>query len=151
MTYVDFVEDIILGLLRAAPEGNWPLHLTAIRKLIPWCFAYKKTNYAQYLPAYYATMSQLPSNQPEVHEALMKGGFSVQRSDNNSFGRIPVDQTIEVTVNRDTQTCAGTTTFSLQESAVKLDYINAEHRSGFLRKLRKSTGHDNSDGNHGEL
>ena len=54
MSYIDMVGDILLGLLRASREGNWQLHLCAIRKLIPWCFAYDRLNYARYLHAYFA-------------------------------------------------------------------------------------------------
>ena len=43
---------MVLGLLRASREGNWDLHLTAIRMMIPWCFAYDKVNYARYLTPY---------------------------------------------------------------------------------------------------
>ena len=53
MTYVEMIE-ILLGLLRADREGDWQLHLACIRKMIPWCFAMDKTNYARYLPVYYA-------------------------------------------------------------------------------------------------
>ena len=42
MSYIDMVEDVILGLLRASREGNWDLHLHAIRSMISWCFAYDK-------------------------------------------------------------------------------------------------------------
>ena len=35
MSYVDMVGDILLGLIRASREGNWQLHLFAIRKMIP--------------------------------------------------------------------------------------------------------------------
>lgn len=72
--------------------------------MIPWCFAYDKVNYAWFLTYYYATMSRLPIEHPEVHAHIMQGGFSVQIGSQNSFGRIPVDQTIEETVNKDTQT-----------------------------------------------
>ena len=48
MSYVDMTE-IMLGLIRASREGNWLLHLAAIREMIPWCFAYDKVNYARYL------------------------------------------------------------------------------------------------------
>ena len=51
MTYVDIIQDILLGLLRASHEGDWDLHLHAIRLMIPWCFAYDRLNYARYLPA----------------------------------------------------------------------------------------------------
>jgi len=40
MTYIDFVEKILLALIRAAREGDWMLHLSALRTLIPWTFAY---------------------------------------------------------------------------------------------------------------
>ena len=48
---------------------------------------------------YYATMSHLPIDHPEVHQQFMQCGFSVQLGNQNAFGRIPVDQTIEETVN----------------------------------------------------
>jgi len=35
---------------------------------------------------------------------MKSGGFSVQIGDENPFGRVPVDQTCEETVNKDTQT-----------------------------------------------
>ena len=35
MTYVEMV-DILLGLLRADKEGDWPLHLSCMRSMIPW-------------------------------------------------------------------------------------------------------------------
>ena len=43
MTYLDMAGDILLQMIRASSEGNWELHLVAIRKLIQWCFAYDRT------------------------------------------------------------------------------------------------------------
>lgn len=60
MTYVDMVENVVLGLLRSSRERNWGLHLHAIKSMIPWCFAYDKVNYARYLSAYFAEMTNLP-------------------------------------------------------------------------------------------
>ena len=48
MSYLDMVE-ILLEMIRASREGNWPLHLHAIRMMISWCAAYDKVNYARYL------------------------------------------------------------------------------------------------------
>ena len=48
-------------------------------------------------------MSQLHIEHPEVHAHFMNGGFAVQIGEQNPFGRIPVDQTIKKTVNKDTQ------------------------------------------------
>ena len=51
---------------------------------------------------YYAEMLALPESRPEVYQAFNSGQFSVQLSCLNPFGRIPVDQATEVTVNKDT-------------------------------------------------
>ena len=37
MSYIDIVEDVVCGLLHGSREGNWDLHLNAIRTMIPWC------------------------------------------------------------------------------------------------------------------
>ena len=52
-------------------------------------------------------MYQLPTTNPDVHAEFMQGGFSVQLSSNNPFGRIQVDQTIEETANKDTHMLGG--------------------------------------------
>ena len=77
VSYLNMAE-IMLVLLRAAREGDWLLHLASIRAMIPWCIAYDKLNYARFLPCYYATMSRLSIDHPEVHQQVMQGGFSVQ-------------------------------------------------------------------------
>jgi len=66
MSYLDMAK-IVLNLIRASREGNWMLHLATVRQMIPWCFAYDKVNYAWFLTYYYATMSRLPIEHPEVH------------------------------------------------------------------------------------
>ena len=102
------MSEILLGIIRASREGNWPLHLISVRKMIPWSFAYDRTNYARYLPVYFAQMSMLQNDFPDVYNHFQAGGFSVQLGDRNPFGRIPLDQTIEETANKDTQTAGGT-------------------------------------------
>ena len=99
-TFYMEMTDILLGLFRASREGDWMLHLASVRAMIPWCVAYDRLNYARFLPCYCAHMSQLPTPHPDVHAEFMQRGFSVQLSSNNPFGRIPVDHTIEETVNK---------------------------------------------------
>ena len=66
MAYIDMVEDILIGILRASCERNWNLHLHAVRNMIPWCFAYDKLNYARYIYPYYAQMKNLPEKNPRA-------------------------------------------------------------------------------------
>ena len=47
VSYLDMVE-ILLGLLRASREGDWKLHFSCVRNMVPWCFAYDNINYAMY-------------------------------------------------------------------------------------------------------
>jgi hypothetical protein len=81
-------------------------------------------------------MQQLDTEHPAVLQEFLAGNFSVQMSSTNSFGRIPMDQAIEETVNKDTQTAGGTKGFSTNIGAVSKFYINADHRSNCIRQMR---------------
>ena len=60
------------------------------------------------------------------------GGFSVQLTQRNPFGKIAEDQTLKETINRDTQTAGGTKGFSLNHGALSRYYLTAEHRANAL-------------------
>ena len=150
MSYVDIVETL-LNMIRASREGDWQLHLASIRAKIPGCFTYDRLNYARYLPAYYAEMKSLETHNQDIHNYLTAGGFTVQLGADNPFGRIPVDQTIEETINKDTQTAGGTKGFSLKAGTISRYYLTAEYRSSFLRYLRQMLSLDDSGISHGDL
>ncbi len=63
-------------------------------------------------------------------------GFSVQLQSENPFGCIPVDQTTERTVNKDTKAPGDTTGYSLNTGAVNTLYLTSESRTGFVSKLK---------------
>lgn len=102
MSYLHIVE-ILLNLLRASREGNWELHLSIVRKIIPWCFAHDNLSYAHYLSRYVSEVSHLEEENPEAFKYLKSGGLSVQIGEGNLFGKVPVDQACEETVNKDRQ------------------------------------------------
>lgn len=78
-------------------------------------------------------MTKLFTDHLDVHVQLENGGFSVQLGRDNPFGRIPVDQTIEETVNKDTQTPGGTKGFSLKPADLSRYYLTTEYRSTCLK------------------
>ena len=88
------------------------------------------------MSAYYAEMSNLSTEYPDVQEYFNNGGFSVKIGAINSSGRTPVDQTIEETINKDTQKEEGTKGFSLKPGAISIFYLTVEYRSSYLRKLK---------------
>ena len=100
---------------------------------------------------YFAQMSMLQNDFPDVYNHFQAGGFSVQLGDRNPFCRIPLDQTIEETANKDTQTAGGTRGFSLRPGAVSRYYLTAEHRSISLRQLRKMTRMQRPGQSHADL
>ena len=54
----------------------------------------------------------------------------------NTFGRIPMDQAIEETADRDTKTPGGTKGFSTRPSAVARYYLTADYKRACIRELR---------------
>ena len=70
--------DILLGLLRADRKGDWHLHISCIRCMLPLCIAPDNINYARYIPAYNAQMSRLQETSPVLHNHILNGGFSVE-------------------------------------------------------------------------
>lgn len=57
-------------------------------------------------------MINLQTDHPGVHQGLIAGPLSVQLTEGSTFGRLPVDQTTEVTINKDTKTAGRVTKFS---------------------------------------
>ena len=55
---------LLLRFTRATREGNWSLHIHCIREMLPWVFAYKRTNYARYMSVYWCEMVLLPQTHP---------------------------------------------------------------------------------------
>ena len=127
------------------------LHLACIRQMLPWCFAYDNTNYARYMSIYYSDMTSLPKEHPQVHAFMEAGGFSVQMSPDNTFGRIPVDQTIEETINKDTQTAGGMRGFSMKPGALQRYYMTAEFSAMFLREMPEMVGYAQDNKGHADL
>ena len=147
MSFVDMTE-VLLGLIRATREGSWSIQPSSLRAgIVPWCFAYDYTNCAGYL----SEMSHLLEGHPDAFKYVSSGGLSVQLSNSNPFGRVPVDQTCEETVNKDTQTSGGTRGLSLKPNAVSKYYLVAEYRSSFLRQLKDMLHINSSSPKHNDL
>ena len=62
-----------------------------------------------------------------------------------------MDQTIEETANKDTQTTGGTRGFSLNSNAVSRYYITADFRRSCLRQIRQSINSRKEKGGHPDL
>ena len=84
-------------------------------------------------------MATLNATHPHAHQALTNGEFAVQRS-SQPFVRVPVDQSIEQTVNRDSKTSGGIIGFSTKLAAMQRWIQTAHERAGLTTACRQLAG-----------
>ena len=81
----------------------------------------------------------------EIHQHLMKGGFVVQSSATKSFTQVPIDLSIEQTVNKGTKTKGGIIGFSLRRAAVLRWMITAHERASITENCKGMAGFHDAD------
>ena len=93
-----FIKPVLIMMLyvRAEREGDWPLHLQAVKLMIPYFFASRHVNYARYGLYYLRSMEALPEN---VLKHFMKGAH-VMRHIPGLWNGIWSDMYIETTFMR---------------------------------------------------
>ena len=89
-SYIDMVS-LFRRFIRASRQADWNLHLQCVRELLPWLFAYDRTNYCRYLSAYWCEMVLLPSTHPDAYAQMERGELTVRRSRQSYFAQVPVD------------------------------------------------------------
>ena len=132
-SYIEIV-CLLLKFIRATREGNWSLHLSCIRDMLPW--VNDRINCSRYLPMYWCQMKTLSKTHPQAQHYRHAGEFAVQRSQDVSFSQVAVDHTIEQTMNKDTKTKRGIIGFSLNKGAVQRWILTAHEREAILRNFK---------------
>lgn len=69
-SYIDMVQILPL-FVRATRESDWKLHLSTMRLMMAWLFAYDHIHLARYLPSYWLEMVNLPFTRPSCHTELL--------------------------------------------------------------------------------
>ena len=84
-------------------------------------------------------MLELPEldTHPDAYSMLSQGDFGVQRTTSHGFLQLPVDQTMEQTLNRNTKTKGGIIGFSLKKGAVQRWMLTAHARASFVDRCRE--------------
>ena len=95
-------------------------------------------------------MIQLPETHPQAQMMLKNGEFGVRRITKHGFSQLPVDQTIEQTLNRSTKTKGGIVGFSLKRNAVQRWILTVQSRALFVDKCRMMAGKEEEDRLHKE-
>lgn len=107
MHYMDRVW-LLLQFSFATKTNNLDLHIFCLQRLCPLVFSMNHQNYAKYLSVYFTTLVNLPQKEKDL---LLANGFSVARSETPA-SRIPVDMTIEQTINKHAKSSGGIVGFS---------------------------------------
>lgn len=138
-SYLEMMTNLLL-FVSATRESDWKKHLSAVRIMLPWYFAYDHVNYARYLPAYWLEMLQLPQTHPQCHDQfLVPGQWTVQRS-SHPFTSIACDQAIEQTVNKDSKTKGGMVGLTLNRNASQRWILSHHERSAITRRCEELAG-----------
>ena len=98
-SYIEMIQ-ILFDYLRSIRLGDWDLHQKASELMLPWFHAYDRQNYARHFAYCWASRQQLPNTHPRLYTEFKQGNFSVRRSVGH-FNKVPPDQVIEQTINKD--------------------------------------------------
>jgi len=106
---------LMMLYVRAEREADWPLHLHAVKEMLPYFFAAGHQNYARYGTYYLHSMERLPT---DVLQQFMEG-YHVMRHRPGIWNAIWSDMFIESTFMRYGHGVGGIIGITLNSSALK--------------------------------
>ena len=140
-SYLDMVQTL-LDYQRSLRIGDWDLHFRATEKMLPWFHAYDRYNYARHFTYYWCTQQKLGDTHPEMREIYLSGKFSVKRS-SGRFNRLPSDQIIEQTINKEQKGKGGIIGSSTSEGTVQRWILTSHVVANLMADLKSSIGIQN--------
>ena len=107
LQYMEMIQ-ILQQFIKAERTGNWKLHLSSLRNMLPFLAAAGHNNYTKSAYLYLQNMSKLRSKNPEVNQHFLDGLHIARRSDRYWAG-LPLDLMIEQVLMRSVKTTGGLT------------------------------------------
>ncbi|PIK40129.1 hypothetical protein BSL78_23030 [Apostichopus japonicus] len=107
MQYMHMV-DLLRLFIKAERTGNWNLHLSTIKEMLPFFAAAGHNLYLKSAYIYLQMMIQLEVDHPEVHAAFQNGHHVIRRS-NRFWAGLSSDLVIEQVLMRSLKTTGGLT------------------------------------------
>ena len=143
--YIKMVH-IMLNFIRAERIGDWELHLEAVTHMLPYVFAYDRTNYSRWISVYLIDMRNLKYTAPEVYQEFQSGNHPVKRSDNSTFNQVWTDMGLEQSLNRDSKTSGGIVGL---QGAVDRWFLTAHEKSSITAATKIMCGIEEQDEEYG--
>ena len=141
VNYIDIIR-FLHQIHYSVQTNNYDLRLDGLKKVLPFCFALNKQNYARYGSIYVNTLTSLDITHPGCKELLIHQGLSVQGQSRYPT-RTPIDQRGEQTINRDAKTSGGIKFFASDQDSVLKWTLNRPFQAQNTEALYKM-----SDVNH---
>ena len=88
-------------------------------------------------------MNMLESSHPKVHEELLAGNFSVNRS-GHPFSQVSTDMALEQSINEDSKSKGGIVGMSQSPAALERWFLTAHKRASVTTALREMYRDDES-------
>ena len=131
---------MLLNFIHFVRTGNWEGYLGVTFEFLPFCFWLNRHNYARNLSYYYAQMTALPFSNAQAHGHLKNGGFSGSLTGTPQT-KIPYDQIIETTTNRQCKDVSGiggnTDNLGATDCWARNSHLIAALRERMNKKIRK--------------
>ena len=132
--FLDIIMPVLIDLTRSFREGNWMLHLSAVRRAMPLSFAFGHINYCRWVPSYYEDCLNLKNNFPWLHASFLQGDFVVHHTVRRG-NAVPMDQALEMAYNKPAKGPGGVIGFTKQKESVAKWNINKHEKSKILSLL----------------
>ena len=86
--------------IRSIRLGDLELNIYCLLRITNYFFTFNHPNYSTWLVRYHDKLLKLSETQKDVYDEFKKGCFSIKRT-KKDFSRLPIDLTLEQTVNPD--------------------------------------------------
>ena len=117
VTFLFELYPVICDLTRSHREGNWLLHLSAVKRALPLFFSFNSTNYSRWVPMYYEDCLKLKEKFPLLHSNFESNGFVVRHTSRKGSG-MPMDQALEKAYNKVSKGPGGVIGITKNKSAI---------------------------------
>ena len=99
LLYIDFVALYRL-LSRSTREGDFDLYKHSLQALTNLFFSFNQPNYSRWAVRVHDNLLKIEATHPSLAEEFQNGRFGIKRT-KKEFSRMPIDLTLEQTINAD--------------------------------------------------
>ena len=132
--------------IRSIRLGDLELYMYSLPQITNYFFTFNHPNYARWLVRYHDNLLKLSETHKDVYDEFKKGCFGIKRT-KKDFSRLPIDLTLEQTVNADaasqkTGISYFTNSISARQRWADSHFVRMEVLSEVLNKLDMTTKED---------